>query len=221
MEVSAEDDFALNEVTLHYSVNGGAEKTVSMLSQKGAKNSEGKHVIALEDYKLSAGDIVSIYATARDARNTTKTDIYFIQAEPFERNYSQSQQEGSGERRRGSENLRTSKRHRCRNLERSQERRKGPGHAAEDAKFLGQMQEKLAAQAKSLADRVKARGLDSSPEMQSYVKNMEQAVVTMTESAKKIRRAEMDRRVSAAAAESAARITGRGHLPRHSGRVRK
>jgi len=189
VEVSAEDDFALNEVSLHYSVNGGPEKTVSMLSQKGTKNLEGKHVIALEDYKLSAGDIVSVYAMARDARSTTKTDMYFIQAEPFERNYSQSQQDGSGS---GAEDP-------AQQISEHQKEiiaatwnelkngAKDPSVAAEDAKFLGQIQDKLAGQAKSLVDRVKARGLDSSPEMQSYAKNMEQAVATMTESAKKIR----------------------------------
>ena len=88
--VNAEDDFALNEVALHYSVNGGAEKTVQLLPQKGAKTASGKYVLTLEDYKLAPGDLVSIYADAKDARNTTKTDIYFIQAEPYERNYSQA-----------------------------------------------------------------------------------------------------------------------------------
>ncbi len=38
--VNADDDFALNEVALHYSVNGGAEKTVQMLPQKGVKTAE-------------------------------------------------------------------------------------------------------------------------------------------------------------------------------------
>src|ERR1035438_1315710 len=145
VEVSAEDDFALNEVTLHYSVNGGAEKTVSMLSQKGSKNSEGKHVIALEDYKLSAGDIVSIYATARDARNTTKTDMYFIQAEPFERNYSQSQQEGGGN---GGDNPAQQISEHQKEIiaatwNEAKNGAKNPSIAADDAKFLGQIQEKL------------------------------------------------------------------------------
>ena len=72
------------------------EKVVSLLPQKGAKTADGKYVIALEDYKLSPGDLVSLYAAAKDARNTTKTDIYFIQAEPFERNYSQAQSGGGG-----------------------------------------------------------------------------------------------------------------------------
>jgi hypothetical protein len=187
--VSAEDDFGLNEVSLHYSVNGGAEKTVSMLGQKGTKNADGKYVIALEDYKLSPGDIVSIYASAHDARSTTKTDMYFIQAEPFERNYSQSQQEGGGG---GGDNPAQQISEHQKEIvaatwNEAKNGAKNPSIAADDAKFLGQIQEKLAAQAQSLVDRVKARQLDSSPEMQEFAKNMQEAVGNMTESAKKIR----------------------------------
>ena len=38
--------------------------------------------------------MVSIYATARDAQITSRTDIAFIETQPFERNYTQSQQGG-------------------------------------------------------------------------------------------------------------------------------
>src|SRR5271157_1094179 len=92
--VEAKDDFGLKSVDLHYSVNAGPEKTVPMLQAKGAKTSSGSTVIALEDFKIEPGDIVSLYATAKDARQTTSTDMFFIEAQPFERNYSQSQQMG-------------------------------------------------------------------------------------------------------------------------------
>src|SRR3954453_23445585 len=93
--VDAKDDFGLKEVTLHYSVNGGEEKTVAMRAG-GARTSTGSTIIALEDFKAVPGDIVSLYATAKDARKTVNTDIFFIEAQPFERNYTQSQQEGGG-----------------------------------------------------------------------------------------------------------------------------
>lgn len=188
--VNAEDDFGLNEVSLHYSVNGGQEKTVSMLGQKGTKTADGKYVIALEDYKLSPGDIVSIYASARDARTTTKTDMYFIEAEPFDRNYSQSQQAGGGGAGGDDPAQQISERQKdiiAATWNEAKNGAKSPSITAEDAKFLSQIQEKLAAQAKSLVDRAKARQLDSSPEMQNFVKNMEDAVVNMTESGKKLR----------------------------------
>jgi len=192
MTVTAADDFGLSGVDLHYSVNGGAEKTVSVLSQKGAKTSEGNYVIALEDYKMSPGDLVSVYATAHDARNTSKTDMYFIQAEPFERNYSQSQEAGGG----GGggqqgDNPASEISQRQKDIIAAtwnELKNGGKSNAGDDAKFLGDLEDKLAAQAKSLVERAKARGLDSaSPEMQSFAKNLEQASVDMTESAKKLR----------------------------------
>ena len=94
--VDAKDDFGLKEVSLHYSVNGGPEKAVPMLHAAGAKTSSDSAVLSLEDFKVQPGDIVSLYATAKDARKTVSTDIFFIEAQPFERNYTQSQQAGGG-----------------------------------------------------------------------------------------------------------------------------
>jgi hypothetical protein len=67
-----------------------------MLKGAGAKEARGATTLFLEDSKLVPGDIIAVYATARDARSSTKSDIYFIEAQPFERNYSQSQQGGGG-----------------------------------------------------------------------------------------------------------------------------
>jgi len=80
VEVQGSDDFGLHELSLHYSVNGGPEKTVNMLPHAGEKEASGKTTLYLEDYKMSPGDLVTVYATARDARNTAKTDMYFITA---------------------------------------------------------------------------------------------------------------------------------------------
>ena len=94
--VQASDDFALQGVELHYTVNGGPEKVVPIPNSKGVKNASGETMIALEDYKMIPGDVIAMYATAKDARATSQTDMTFIQAEPFERNFSQSQQMGGG-----------------------------------------------------------------------------------------------------------------------------
>ena len=96
LAASASDEFGLGDVTLHYSVNGGPDKAVSLLKQKGLKQADGSTVIALEDYKLVPGDLVSFYATAKDAHAESHTDMFFIQADPFEREFSQSQQAGGG-----------------------------------------------------------------------------------------------------------------------------
>ena len=94
--VKADDEFGLADMTLHYSVNGGPEKTVDLLKQKGVKQADGSTILSLEDFKLVPGDVVSLYAMAKDARAESRTDISFIQADPFEREFSQSQQAGGG-----------------------------------------------------------------------------------------------------------------------------
>ena len=94
--VKADDEFGLTEMTLHYSVNGGPEQTVDLLKQKGVKQADGSTVLSLENFKLVPGDVVSLYATAKDARAESRTDISFIQADPFEREFSQSQAGGGG-----------------------------------------------------------------------------------------------------------------------------
>ena len=93
--VKAADDFGLNDVHLHYSVNGGADHDISMLKIPGAKEADGSYALPLEDYKLVPGDLVSLYATAKDGHLEARTDITFIQVDPFEREFSQSQQ-GAG-----------------------------------------------------------------------------------------------------------------------------
>jgi len=190
--VSAQDDFGLNEVGLHYSVNGGAEKTVSLLPQKGAKTVDGKYVLALEDYKLAPGDLVSIYADAKNALDTTKTDIYFIQADPYERNYSQAQSGGGGGMGGGGDaDQQISQRQKeiiAATWNEYKNGSKDPKVAADDAKFLAEQEDKLAAQAKSLADRMKARELsDANSQFQSFAKDMTEASQNMLDSAQKIR----------------------------------
>ena len=66
--VKANDDYGMNAFDLHYSVNGGPDQTVNLLKQKGVKQSSGSTVLSLENFKLVPGDVVSMYATAKDAR---------------------------------------------------------------------------------------------------------------------------------------------------------
>src|ERR1019366_3399719 len=94
--VKAGADFGLTHVSLHYSVNGGPDQTVNILKQPGAKDAGGSAMLSLEDFKLQPGDVVSLYATAKDNHAESKTDISFIQVDPFEREFSQSQQSGGG-----------------------------------------------------------------------------------------------------------------------------
>jgi hypothetical protein len=92
----ATGDYALNAVAMHYSVNGGPETTVDLLKRKGEKQADGSTLLSLEDFKLVPGDLISVYATAKDANAEAHTDMIFIQADPFDREFSQSQQSGGG-----------------------------------------------------------------------------------------------------------------------------
>lgn len=192
ISVEAADDFALESMELHYSVNGAPEKTVPLLANKGVKEASGKTMISLEDYKLEAGDVVSVYATAKDARNTARTDIAFIETQPFEKNYTQSQQAGgmpggpSGDQ----DQTEISKRQKEIIAATWNEIRGGAKdkiNSAENAKFLAGIQTKLKEQAKSLAARARSRELASAnQEFQSFVKDLDEAAKQMDPAATKL-----------------------------------
>src|SRR5487761_2489938 len=189
--VEASDDFALESMELHYSVNGSAEKTVNLLPNRGVKEASGKTLITLEDYKLSPGDVVSIYATAKDAGNTARTDIAFIETQPFERNYTQSQSGGGmGGEPQDQDQTEISKRQKEIIAATWNEIRGGAKdkvNSAENAKFLAGIQSKLKEQAKSLADRARSRELaGENQEFQSFVKDLDEAVKQMDPASNKL-----------------------------------
>jgi hypothetical protein len=188
--VSASDDFGLRGVDLHYSVNGGAEKTVSLLDAKGAKTANGSTVISLEDFKVEPGDIVSLYASARDPRQTTNTDMFFIEAQPFERNYTQLQAIGGGiPGEQGDQNQLSERQKEI--ITATWNQVKGNGAKASDAEnaaFLAATESKLRDQANSMADRMKARQMEESGEsFKTFVADMEQAAGSMSPAAAKLR----------------------------------
>ncbi len=189
--VEAADDFALQAMELHYSVNGAPEKTISLLATRGVKEANGKTVISLEDYELEAGDVVSVYATARDARNTARTDIAFIETQPFEKNYTQSQQQG-GMPGMPSDQDQTeiSKRQKEIIAATWNEIRGGAKdkvNSAENAKFLAGIQTKLKEQAKSLAERARSRELaGANQEFQAFVKELDEAAKQMEPASNKL-----------------------------------
>jgi hypothetical protein len=184
IEVDAEDDFGLNAVTLHYSVNGGQEKTVNVLPKPGMTSVQGKTMIAMEEFKLVPGDVVSVYATARDASQTARTDMVFIQAEPFEREYSQSQQMGGGG---GGGEMEDQNKISQRQKEiiaatwnQIRDTSGNRAAASENARFLSEVQGKLRDQATSLARRMRSRELaGTNNEFRSFAQDMEKASVAM------------------------------------------
>ncbi|MCZ6918740.1 MAG: hypothetical protein O7I93_18340 [Gemmatimonadetes bacterium] len=102
LEVKAEDDYGLRSVQLMYSVNGGPEDTLDLYTgmRRTTQMSAG-HTFYLEEMNLEPGDLVSYYAQVADndrvgGRQTTTSDIYFMEVRPFRRDYRQAEQGGGG-----------------------------------------------------------------------------------------------------------------------------
>jgi hypothetical protein len=187
----ADDPFGLDDFSLHYSVNGGPEQSVNLLKQKGEKTADGSTVLSLEDFKLVPGDIVSVYAAAKDAHAESKTDMFFIQAEPFEREYSQSQESGGGGGG-GSGNAPDEISQRQKEIIGATWKQLGDKSAsaektAENAKFLSGVQSKLRDQAVSLANRLQMRGLVAeNDEFTGFQKDMNAAAEAMGPASQKL-----------------------------------
>ena len=168
----------------------------------------------------------AMYATARDARTTSRTDIMFIETQPFEKNYTQSQQMGGGRRRRADQDENRISQRQKEIIAATWNEIRGGGkdkvNSAENAKFLAEVQTKLKEQAKSLADRARSRELaGANQEFQSFVKDMEAAAAEMDAGVRQAEGAGLERRARAGDKGAAAPAARRSDVPGHSSRVRK
>jgi hypothetical protein len=190
VSVKADDAFGLNDLGLHYSVNGGPERTVDLLKHKGDKTADASTTISLEDFKVVPGDVISVYATAKDAHAESRTDLFFIQAEPFEREYSQSQQMGGGAGGAGNAPDEISQRQKeiiGATWKQLGDKQSAAERAAENAKFLSGVQSKLRDQAISLAGRLEMRGLIAeNDEFTGFQKDMNAAAEAMGPASQKL-----------------------------------
>jgi hypothetical protein len=192
--VKARDQFALNDVHLHYSVNGGPNRDVSLLKSLGAKSMDGSYTLPLEDYKLAPGDLVSLYATAKDGHSEARTDISFIQVDRFEREFSQSQQSGGGGGSAGSgSNNQTEISKREKELiaatwKQQNDRTATPKDAAAAGQFLSEAQRKLRDQVTALSVRMQSRDISqANEEFTDFDKDMQAAASAMAPSAEKLK----------------------------------
>jgi hypothetical protein len=193
--VRAEDEFGLKDLDLTYSVNGGPEKSVRLLKRPDEKQASGSSVIALEDYKLVPGDLVSVYATAKNARTETHTDMLFVQVDPFEREFSQSQQAGGGGGGGGGggqqadpgEISRREKEIVAATFKQLGDKKATERQAAETAKFLSDVQATLRNQSLSLAGRLEARELTrENKEFSAFQQEMAAAAEAMNPASQKL-----------------------------------
>src|SRR5882757_5852105 len=192
--VKAADQFGLNDVHLHYSVNGGPDRDVSLLKTPGQKEADGSYTLRLEDFKLVPGDLVSVYATAKDGHAEARTEISFIQADPFEREFSQSQQSGGGGGGGGGgQNNETDISKREKELiaatwKQQNDKAATPKDSAVAGQFLSDAQQKLRDQVMALSARMQSRDLSAAnEEFTGFEKDMQTAAEAMAPSADKLK----------------------------------
>jgi hypothetical protein len=191
--VQGTDSFGLRDLHLHYSVNGGPDHDINMLKVQGAKSSDGSHTLRLEEYKLVPGDLVSLYATAKDGHAESRTNISFIQIDPFEREFSQSQQSGGGGGSGSGQNNQTDMSKREKELiaatwKQQNDKTATPKDAAATGQFLADAQNKLRDQVMALAARMESRDLSSAnEEFTGFQTDMQQAAAAMSPSAEKLK----------------------------------
>lgn len=192
--VRADDEFGLSDVHLHYSVNGDADHDISILKTTGAKTADGTYVLRLEDYKLAPGDLVSLYATAKDGHLEARTDITFIQVDPFEREFSQSQQSGGQAGGAGggqSNQTEISKREKeliAATWKQQNDKAATAKDAAAAGQFLSDAQQKLRDQVLALSERMQSRDLsEANEEFTGFDKDMQMAAAAMQPSADQLK----------------------------------
>ena len=189
----ATGDYGLHGVALHYSVNGGPETTVDLQHRAGAKQADGSTTLSLESFKLVPGDVISVYATAKDGNAESHTDMMFIQAEPFEREYSQSQVAGGGGGGGGgggdpsAEISQREKEIISATFKQQGDKNSTAQQAADIAKLLSQSQATLHDQAVTLSGRLEARELtDAVKAIADFQKDMLAAAQAMEPAAKQL-----------------------------------
>lgn len=192
--VNASDRFGLRNMDLHYSLNGGPYRVANLLKTPGAKNAGNKYVLPLESFHLVPGDLVSIYATARDGHSTGRTDISFIQVDPFEREFSQSQQMagggGGGSGGSGSNQTEISRREKeliAATWKQENDKSATPKDSVAQGQFLSSAQQKLRDQVMALSVRMQSRDISSANgEFGDFDKDMQIAAAAMAPSAEKL-----------------------------------
>ena len=191
---TADDPFGLSEFALHYSVNGGPEQVVDLMKQPPggtATKLSGSAMLSLESLRLVPGDVVGFYAAAKDARSEAHSDISFIQIDPYEREFSQSQQSGGGGGGGAADDQ-------AQIAEREKEiiaatwkqagmKTAAAKQAAEQAKFLSDVQTTLRNQAMALAGRLEMRDLQlANEQFGSFQQDMQAAAAAMQPAARKL-----------------------------------
>lgn len=182
----AHDDFGVEGLALHYSVNGGPSVEREMITESGAKV-EGRELLMFENLStpegeteraLRPGDVVSFFAEARDRGQATRSALYFVDVRPFDRRYRERQSQGGGG---GGQGIDIAARQRdivsaTWNLILERDRGERGGAELDDrTEMLALLQERLMEQIDTLIARSEGRGLSASAEIDVFVTELAKA----------------------------------------------
>jgi hypothetical protein len=224
VRIQARDDFGLDRLELHYAVNGGEWQVTQLdvdgdyvlseeilyLEEIGKFNDaaildflSGEDPESTED-GLVPGDLISYFAEAFDRESSMRTDLFFVEVQPFNRSFSQSTQGGGGGGGGGGEQSEISQRQKeilvaTWNLIREQDEQAGyqdEQQIQDNGALLAELQRTLAEQAQTLASRTRARQLTSVDEnIQAFVQALESAAEAMQPAADRLAGVEFDEAV--------------------------
>ena len=249
VQVEARDDFGLDRLELHYSINGGEYNVVELdvdgafarsdevlyleeMEKPASASTPGGLQDLLEGNRLTVdrldevreaviagvaedaadatsglepGDLITYYAVAHDRDASERTDLFFVEVQPFERSYTQSMQGGGGGGGGGGgEQNEISQRQKeillaTWNLIREQEQVAGfldEQQLEDNAAMLSELQRTLADQARTLANRTRARQLTQVDEqIQTFVNSLESAAEAMVPAAERLADLQFDEAV--------------------------
>ncbi len=189
--VAADDDYGLEKLTLNYSVNGGDWRRVELAT--GVGETQAEHVFFLEalndtpaESPLAPGDLIAYYAEAEDRNSAARTDMFFVDVQPFDRRYTQAQAGAMGGPQGGRDDEISARQREIIistwNLirEQSEGRRGDDAYVVDNTALLARLQGTLRDQVETLARRSEARELtDSDPRIAQFVAELRQAATAM------------------------------------------
>ncbi len=190
-QVKAEDDFGIATVDLVYSVSGGVERVVALHEAPVLKDVIAGHTFFLEEMSLKPGDFISYYARATDVGSPSRqatTDIYFLEARPYRRDFRQAEESGGqGGGGGGNDPGSLSQQQRqviaatFRLVREQTSQSRDAKSVAQDAQTVGLIQARLRTQVEGLVTRMLSRGaLPEGSPMQGTADELRQAILKMT-----------------------------------------
>ena len=194
----AKDDFGVEHLALHYSVNGAAAVPTDLLAEPGT-DVTGRDLLPFEtltvpegdgERALRPGDVVSFFAAARDRGQQTRSALYFADVRPFDLRYREQQATGNGGG--GASGIDIAARQRdlvsaTWNLIRERDSgARAERDLGDRADVLALLQGRLMEQIDTLIERSEGRGLSANAEIDVFVTELAQAREVMAPAAERL-----------------------------------